>query len=426
MDSKNKNNNNKIIKTIFSTSPQDRLAEKGEGSSNVLKNTTDKKSSEPSKSTGEKDTVPKDSKKRTEYAENKRWYSKAKYILQKAEESIQRGEIQTKEQDSSVAWAKNQVKIFEAMRETQQEKKTPKQGKQTSKTVKQASQPEERNSNKRNRSGDESRTTKRLKSADSKPYVPVKRTQTRQPSQVVTNLNRMPLNEVMKQHLKVSLVDTSKQDLRITPENFVIFDTKIVSQVLKLKREGVISSMPAFDASERYYGFKVITAESTNDLETLKLVVAEMGEIWPGARIEVRNLADLPRPPKVMMTLPGEHKDIRELVELLELTNPKLSFKEWRLINRLEPKYGRTVTIFRIGKENLDQLTKEGRKINFGIHKIPITVFETPASSVEDIMEEIIPHMESTKIGDLTEKGIDSPIVKEMETEAKSPSQSST
>lgn len=54
--------------------------------------------------------------------------------------------------------------------------------------------------------------------------------------------------------------------------------------------------------SERYFGFRVISARSHRDLDTLRIIVENMGEIWPGAKIKVRYLVDLPRSPKFRIT----------------------------------------------------------------------------------------------------------------------------
>lgn len=96
----------------------------------------------------------------------------------------------------------------------------------------------------------------------------------------------MPFNEVVKKLLKVGLVDASKLDLRISPENFVKINPQLAVEILNGKRSGVITSMPTFDVTDRYFGVKVVTASLLNDLETLRMIITDLGEIMEGAKLE--------------------------------------------------------------------------------------------------------------------------------------------
>lgn len=71
---------------------------------------------------------------------------------------------------------------------------------------------------------------------------------------------------------------------------------KIVGEILKKKE---FNRMPIFELTEMYFGFRDNTAKSAGDLDTRRILVKDMGEIWTRAKIEVINLSELPRPPKV-------------------------------------------------------------------------------------------------------------------------------
>lgn len=61
-------------------------------------------------------------------------------------------------------------------------------------------------------------------------------------------------------------------------ENFVNFVKRTVLDILDKRREQ-IDKMSISDMSERYFCFRVITAKSTRDLETLRMKLEDMGEI---------------------------------------------------------------------------------------------------------------------------------------------------
>lgn len=60
-------------------------------------------------------------KHRSEYNECKRRYTRAKFVIQKAEESIQKGEVQSEENQARVAWAKQQISYFESLKKQREE-----------------------------------------------------------------------------------------------------------------------------------------------------------------------------------------------------------------------------------------------------------------------------------------------------------------
>ena len=158
--------------------------------------------------------------------------------------------------------------------------------------------------------------------------------------------------------------------------------------------------------SERYYGFRVITCESQLGLDVLKTIITSIGEVWNGANIQLRYLADLPRPPKIKIAFPGE-LEISDILPVLEITNPDLNTKSWSVVNNVEHKNGKTVVIFRADEESLEILSKKDNKISFSLRKIQVEIMDSkvksapPNNPVSDKpleIESLIPEMEGTTL----------------------------
>ena len=68
---------------------------------------------------------------------------------------------------------------------------------------------------------------------------------------VVKCLSKVPYNEIAKMSLKVCIVDDSKTDLRISPEDYMKLDRCLALEIGKRLKDKSIEKMPPFDMSER-------------------------------------------------------------------------------------------------------------------------------------------------------------------------------
>ncbi|KMQ82248.1 hypothetical protein RF55_23648, partial [Lasius niger] len=138
-------------------------------------------------------------KHRSVYAEEKRRYARAMHIINKSEEGRQKGVEPTAEQVTSLEWANNQVRFFKDL----QSKRQPNE---LHNSERKGDAGDCKPSSKRNRSVEESRTAKRLRSTDAKLVMKTdSRTNKRLPStshQSKAVTEKLPFSEVMRQHLK--------------------------------------------------------------------------------------------------------------------------------------------------------------------------------------------------------------------------------
>jgi hypothetical protein len=244
-----------------------------------------------------KDKAPKSRRCTSEYSRLKRLFIRATHLVKTVEENMAKGVVQTPENLESYAWAQGVIKKFEALCE---ERKSQPTNKATLPAL-----------SKRNRSLEgEGNVAKKHK-----PSTSANTSQTK-------NLDKIPLNEIVKQNLKVCIVDLKEPNWRIPADRFVKVDTAIIEVISKRIGEG-LTNMPSYDMSERYFGFRIITCDSQNGLDLLKDIISSLGTLWEGADLCVKTLAELPKPPKARINIPGEAKK-EDVIRILKISNPTL------------------------------------------------------------------------------------------------------
>lgn len=291
----------------------------------------------------------------SEYNRNKRLYQRAVHLIKVTDENVEKGVEQTPANIESYKWAKNQVTIFEKLRSERESlpPKTPQ--------------------------------TKRVRSVDDPAIVmdskKVKTTAVASTS-TTKNLDRIPLNEIVKRCLKVCIVDLNDVNWRIPAENFVKIDNAIIAALSKKIDSKEVTNIPEYDMSERYYGYRIITCETQQGLDLLQDLVSSFGSLWEGANIQLKTLDQLPKPPKAKMNIPGE-TDKEHIIKILRISNPNLAIDSWIVMNVGEPQNGKTPIVFRIDEASVLTLSKQNYNIKFTVRKLPVIITRSSATEKE-------------------------------------------
>ena len=107
-------------------------------------------------------------------------------------------------------------------------------------------------------------------------------------------------------------------------------------------------------------------------IDILRKLISDMESPWEGAKLTLRQLADFPRPPKVRMTFQVDVPGC-EIMAILEGSNPEeLKINSWRILNKVQPKNGKTTLVLRIPEESKEALTRLGNKLSFSTYQVPV------------------------------------------------------
>lgn len=204
--------------------------------------------------------------------------------------------------------------------------------------------------------------------------------------QPVTNLGRLPVSEVIKLDLKISIVDINAPDWRIPVEKFSLIEQSIFDMIMEASINGILTKPPQYDMSERFHGFRLISCDCMESLNFLQDVVKNLPVLWEGSKIVVKLLKELPAPPRAKIFIPLLKIDEQKTMKALELFNQDMSFVNWKIIKVGDTKNGRTLVIFRIDDGSVDILKMKNNFIFFNIRKIPVYVNQP--ESLEKALQE--------------------------------------
>ncbi|KAL5277618.1 hypothetical protein ACFFRR_002693 [Megaselia abdita] len=243
---------------------------------------------------------------------------------------------------------------------------------------------------------------KRVEANHSKPSGSKKNDQGR-----VRFIDQMPLSELLKQDLKVVIVDKNETDLRINPDNYSRVEKGILKELFEWIKSHPSRVAPVFSSQERFRGYKVVSCDSQGSVEFLKAAVGRMASPWRNAKLEVRYLRELPGMPKAYVNIPlsVDDKQVdREFGEMtltiLKAQNPDIPMGNWTLLRVGKIIRRATLMTFAIDKGSFAALDTKGHTLTFGTENVRVDTSKGGLiiDEVKDREESIIEHrMESAR-----------------------------
>lgn len=193
---------------------------------------------------------------------------------------------------------------------------------------------------------------------------------------------KKPIINNVRIDLKLSIVDLGSIDWRISPENFSLIEQAIFDKIMDKVAEGSLMKPPHYDMTERFHGFMVITCDSKKSVDLLVDVVKCLPELWPGAKVMIRMLKDLPAPPKAKIFVPMKVVDEKRVLRGLAFFNEDINMSDWILLQICRYECGRTPLIFRIDEESTLKIRKRNNTLWFNIRKVPVYIYKPESLAV--------------------------------------------
>ncbi|KMQ87435.1 isoform c [Lasius niger] len=208
--------------------------------------------------------------------------------------------------------------------------------------------------------------------AEGKPSAKSKETDRRGRLDKVKHLDNVPLNEILKQDLKVCMVDKSAVDLRIDGDNYSRVERAVFDALVKWVEMHPSSPAPVFSSNERFRGYRVITCDSLSSVEFLREAVSKLPNLWKDAQLTVMLLREIPALPKAFINIPLSVDDKQVGVEfgsqalsVLRAQNPSVPIINWKLLRVGKIQRRVVLLTFAIDRESLTALSDKGHKVSF-------------------------------------------------------------
>ncbi|KAL7725187.1 hypothetical protein ACLKA6_017343 [Drosophila palustris] len=143
---------------------------------------------------------------------------------------------------------------------------------------------------------------------------------------------------------------------------------------------------------------KVIACDDNRSAELYKAAVANLGEVYPAAKLVAVDWTEVPVIPRARMWFPSTIKNPEQLLKMLQRCNPSIPTHDWR-VAKIDEKPGPThQAVLILNKESLAPIDAVGGELNFRFSSVFIRVYKSDAPAVcsatdrpveEDITSEI-------------------------------------
>lgn len=202
-------------------------------------------------------------------------------------------------------------------------------------------------------------------------------------------LDYLPLNDVLTNDLKVSIVDRSYHGTRINSENYLKIESFIFDEIFHSSIRNPSIPGPKYNSHERFRGFRIVSCDSILSLVFLKDSIRRMGELWPGARLEVIPLRELPSLPRVFINMPCGEQDVgqdygKKLIQVIKAQNSDLNTTNWGALHVGQPLNSSVFVVLTIDDESLHVIKKKGNSLTIGMREI---IVNTAEGTVQDELE---------------------------------------
>ncbi|XP_043071718.1 uncharacterized protein LOC122322711 [Drosophila grimshawi] len=124
---------------------------------------------------------------------------------------------------------------------------------------------------------------------------------------------------------------------------------------------------------------KVIACQDARSVELYKAAVAELGEVYPGAKLVAVDWSEVPSRPRSRIWISASLKVPDQVLNLLQLCNPSLPTHDWRVV-KIEATNGPTNQAVPIlNKESLAPIEAAKGELNFGFGSITVKIYKSDA-----------------------------------------------
>lgn len=176
---------------------------------------------------------------------------------------------------------------------------------------------------------------------------------------------RRPYSTVVKDNLVRAVIDRSQAEGTIPPEKW-----KLVEKALAKSYREFLSKNPGppaacFDAGWYQGRVKLVACDDQRSADLYRLAISELGELWPGSRLEVVTKDLIPSRPRCRTWLPEEPSDPKEILEAIQISNPGLPTHDWRVAKVGEAKECKRQVILILNEESLKPLSTKMNTIHY-------------------------------------------------------------
>lgn len=196
-------------------------------------------------------------------------------------------------------------------------------------------------------------------------------------SQKASNVtSQKSFSDVLKDKIVVAVIDRSDDDGTISPERWKVVKLKLSGTFLGIMRDYPGPPPITCDGGWHQGHVKLIACDDKRSCDLYRIAVGRLGEVWPGAKLEVVDREEIPNRPRTRTWIPAEPSSTEEILEIIRLSNPSLPTHNWKVVKLEEQRGLYRCALIVINKESLVPLAETQGVIRFGFEPITLRVYK--------------------------------------------------
>ncbi|KAL7724401.1 hypothetical protein ACLKA6_008748 [Drosophila palustris] len=186
--------------------------------------------------------------------------------------------------------------------------------------------------------------------------------------------------QIAKDRILIGVLDRGNPDGRIPRNQWRWIESALAIQCFELLEKEPGPPPVCKDVGWYQGTVKVIACDDSRSAELYRAAVANVGEVYPGAKLAAVNWEDVPVRPRARMWIPSTIKEPEKLLTMIQRCNPNLPTQDWR-VAKIEEMPGPTnQAVIILNKESLAPIDAAGGELNFGFSSVFIRVYKSDAA----------------------------------------------
>lgn len=223
---------------------------------------------------------------------------------------------------------------------------------------------------------------KRLRSPDEKPLP--KRTK-------VTDQLPGPksFSEVIKDNLVMAVINRGDENGTIPRNMWSRVEAKLADTFF-----AVLEDMPGpppvcRDAGWHKGRVKLVAFGDDRSAALYKAAISRLGELWPGAKLDVVSRHDIPSQPRAHAWIPATPSTAESVLKMLRVCNPDLPTHNWKIGRFGDVDGDRRQVVILLNAETLPHLTRSRGIVSYGFGQALLNVYKSDRVLTTDANEPV-------------------------------------
>lgn len=171
--------------------------------------------------------------------------------------------------------------------------------------------------------------------------------------------------------LQVAIIDRSQPGGKLTDERWLLLEEKILRGLVDELGRSEDDSFTAFDGAKWSRGVKIIGCGNEKALNFLKRCIQGIGELWPGAKLEIVSLDEVPFQTTVRVWVPPPILEDESILTLIKRQNKGLRTENWTIERGHARDKGEGKDLWiKIDSESLNLLRPLKGLIKYGLNQL--------------------------------------------------------